>query len=90
MIVSSGTNTSSPEVGPFWKDCPAGKCRRPICTPGVSVGISRQRNPDILPLPQQMTGIIKAKREAKQRRDRRQRDVALFPGQSHAEALSAR
>ena len=34
-----------PELGPFMNAAPSGKCRRPISTPGVSVGISARLMP---------------------------------------------
>ena len=40
MMASSGTKTSLPQFGPFMKAAPSGRWRRPISTPGVSVGIS--------------------------------------------------
>ena len=45
MMQSSGTNTSLPDIGPFWNGTLSGKWRRPILTPGVSRGISAQVMP---------------------------------------------
>ena len=36
-----------------------------------------------------MIGVVRAERETQQRRDRTQRDVALLPGETQAEHLSA-
>jgi hypothetical protein len=45
MMQSSGTNTSRPWTGPFWKGMLSGKCRRPMLTPGVLRGMSAQVMP---------------------------------------------
>ncbi len=53
---SSGTNTSRPRLGPFWKTCMAGRWRRPISTPGASVGTSATEMPMSLGPPRMPSG----------------------------------
>ena len=45
IMVSSGTNTSLPDSGPFWNGTLSGKWRRPMVRPAASRGISAQVMP---------------------------------------------
>ena len=49
----------------------------------------RERDAEILAAAEQVLGIVQVEGEAEQRRDRRQRDVALVPGELDAERLLA-
>ena len=49
----------------------------------------RQRDADMLDFAEQMVGIVQVEGEAEQRRDGRQRDVALVPAELHAKRLLA-
>ena len=82
MIASSGTKTSAPEVGPFWNGTPIGSWRAPISMPGRSRGISAQVMPQVGLPAEQAIGVAQTEREPDQRRDRRERDVALAPVQA--------
>ena len=85
MTQSIGMNTSLPQFGPFWNTALSGMWRRPMSTPGCDVGISAQVMPRSSLSPTQVVGVVGAEREAEQRRDRTQRDVALVPGDAQAE-----
>ena len=89
MIQSSGMKTSLPQFGPFWNTAFSGKWRRPMFTPGVVGRDQRAGDADVLLAAEQMVGVVEPEREAEQRRDRPERDVALLPGDAHAEDLAA-
>ena len=78
-------NTSLPEFGPFWNTALSGMWRRPMSTPGCDVGISAQVMPRSSRVADEMVGVVGAEREAEQRRDRAERDVALVPRDAQAE-----
>ena len=86
---SIGTNTSLPQFGPFMNAALSGMWRRPMCTPGVSVGISASVMPRSSFVAEQVIGIVEPESEAEQRRDRPERDVALLPGEADAEHVLA-
>ena len=86
---SSGMKTFSPVVGPFGKDEPEGKWRRPILTPGWLAGISASVMPGSLPLPSRVFRVEQMEGEAQQRGLRRQRDIALVPADADADDLLA-
>ena len=61
-MASSGTNTSLPSTGPFWNGMFSGKWRRPIFSPGVSLGISATVMPwSTLSLPISLSGSNRRK-----------------------------
>ena len=89
MIQSSGTKTSLPAVRAVLErrvraGSGAGRC----ATPGVRVGMSAQVMPRSASPPSRLVGVVQPEREAEQRRDRPERDVALLPGHAHAEDLA--
>ncbi len=53
-------------------------------------GNQRQRDAARDFRPQQMIGVVELERETQQGRHRRQRDIALFPGDAHAEHILVR
>gem|GEM_PF-6301544 len=61
MRASSGTKTSQPRLGPFWKNCMAGTWRRPISTPGASVGTSATEMPMSCSPPRMRSGSYSLK-----------------------------
>jgi hypothetical protein len=58
-------------------------------TPGVAVGISAQVMPRSSRRAEQVLGIVESECEPEQRRHGPQRDVALVPGEAHAEHFLA-
>ena len=69
MIQSSGMNTSSPQLGPFWNGMLSGLWRVPILTPGVFVGISASVIPSFRCHPK-VVGVVELERKVAPRRHR--------------------
>lgn len=61
MSASSGTKTSWPWLGPFWKTCMDGRWRRPMLTPGASVGTSATEMPTSAGPPSRPSGSCSLK-----------------------------
>ena len=89
MMVSSGTNTSLPVRRAVLERLPGRIMAAADLDAGRVGGNQRQRNADIFLAAQQMIGIVQTECEAQQRRHGRQRDVALVPGELHAERALA-
>ena len=58
-------------------------------TPLCVVGMSAQRDADVFLVAQELVGIEELERDAQDRRDRAQRDVALLPGHADADDFLA-
>ena len=86
---SSGAQTSVPTIGPFWNGTPIGSWRRPISMPCVPRAISAHVMPRSSSAPSRCVRILEPEREADQRRDRRERDVALLPVEAKANDFDA-
>ncbi len=88
MMQSSGTNTSTPWIGPFWNGMLSGRCRRPIVDARRVARNQRAGDAEVRRVAQQLVRIEHAERQADHGRDRRQRDVALGEIEPEADDLA--